>query len=96
MPIKQLGSKNIDRFCKALKIRLQDQASNFGKEYLKLLVDEIRVEGKEIRIRGSYAALAGVIDKTKVDNSSRVPTFGNVWLPELGENGHWIVALLLP
>lgn len=71
MPIKQLGPKNIDKFC---------------KECLKLLVDEIRIEGKEIRIRGSYAALAGVLEKTKADNSLRVPTFGNVWLPLLGSN----------
>ena len=86
MPIKQLGNKNIDKSCNALKIRLQDRASNFGKEYLKLLVDEIRIEGKEIRISGSYAALAGVLEKTKAGNSSGVPTFGNVWLPLLGSN----------
>ncbi len=51
-----------------------------------MLVDEIRVDGKEVHVRGNYAALAGAVEKTKVGNSSEVPTFGVVWLPLLGSN----------
>jgi len=36
----------------ALKERLFDKASNFGKEYLKLLVNEIRVDKKEVHRSG--------------------------------------------
>jgi DNA invertase Pin-like site-specific DNA recombinase len=82
MPIAQLGPKKIETFCKALKQRLQDKESNFGKEYLRLLVDEIKVEGKEVRLRGSYGAVAGMLNKTKVGLREEVPTFGNAWLPE--------------
>lgn len=86
MPISQLGPKKIDAFCKALKQRLQDKGTNFGKEYLRLLVDEIKVEGKEVRLRGSYGAVAGLLNKTKAGSLERVPTFGGSWLPELDSN----------
>jgi site-specific DNA recombinase len=42
----QIGktSKNeIQAFCKALKTRFNDPNSGFGKAYIKLLVDEIRI-----------------------------------------------------
>ena len=86
MPLSQLGPKKIETFCKALKQRLQDKESNFGKEYLRLLVDEIKVEGKEVRLRGSYGAVAGLLNKTKVGLREEVPTFGTSWLPELDSN----------
>src|SRR3989304_2733075 len=44
-----------------LKERFQDKASNFGKEYLKLLVDEIRIVKEEVHLSGSLAALAGAL-----------------------------------
>ena len=86
MPITQLGAKKIDAFCTALKQRLQDTETNFAKDYLRLLVDEIKVEGKEVRLKGSYGALAGMLNKTKAGNLERVPTFGSNWLPELDSN----------
>ena len=36
---------------------MQDKGSNFGKEYLKLLVEEIRVDKKEVRLTGSLSNL---------------------------------------
>ncbi len=81
MPLTQLGPKNINAFCQALKDKLRDKESHFGKEYLRLLVEEIRIEEKEVRIRGSYAALAGMLQKTKVGILEGVPTFGDNWLP---------------
>lgn len=86
MLISQLGPRKIETFCKALKQRLQDKASSFGKEYLRLLVDEIKVEGQEVRLRGSYCAVAGLLNKTKVGLREEVPTFDPSWLPELDSN----------
>lgn len=87
MPVAQLGPKNITVFCNALKKKLRDPSSNFGKKYLRLLVDEIRVDGQEVLLRGNYAALAGVmLQKTKADLSERVPAFGIDWLPEQDSN----------
>ena len=81
MPLTQLGAKNVSAFCQALKDKLRDRESHFGKEYLRLLVEEIRIEGKEVRIKGSYSALAGMLQKTKVGVLEGVPTFGDDWLP---------------
>lgn len=52
---KLLENKQVNAFCTALKERLLDRGSNFGKEYLKLLVNELRVDKKEVRLTGSYA-----------------------------------------
>src|SRR6185369_3173215 len=61
MRLSKLGKNHIAAFCAAPKERLCDKASNFGKEYLKLLVDEIRVVKKEVPLSGSYSALAGAL-----------------------------------
>jgi len=61
MPQQFLSSGHVSAFCQALKSRLLDRSSGFGKRYLRLLVDEIRVEGKAVKIRGSYSALAQAV-----------------------------------
>ncbi len=86
-PLAQLGKKQVITFCSALKEKLQDQDSNFGKEYLKLLVEEIRVDKKEVRLSGSYAALAGALSmSTKPRQLPRAPSFVPVWLPNPDSN----------
>ncbi len=86
MPTSQHGPKRISTFCNALKQRLQDKDANFGKEYLRLLVDEIKIDGKEVRLRGSYGAVAGLMNKTKLGLREGVPSFGSGWLPETDSN----------
>mgnify|MGYP001017877701 CR=1 FL=1 len=81
IPLSKIGNKQVDAFCSVLSQKLKDKESNFGKEYLRLLVDEIRVEGREVFLKGSHKALAGIIQKTKPDNPNGVPSFGSVWLP---------------
>ncbi len=81
IPPIELAPKTVNAFCNNLKEKLSDRSGHFGKEYLRLLVEEIRVEGEEIRIRGGYAALAGMLQKTKVGLLDGVPTFGGSWLP---------------
>jgi site-specific DNA recombinase len=49
-PLKDIGPKRINAFFSALRTKFSDKESNFGKEYLKLLVEEIRIEGKDVRI----------------------------------------------
>ncbi len=86
MPIKMIGEAQVDGFCKALKSKLLDKASNFGREYLKLLVDEIRIRGRLVSIRGSYSALAHIISTKKLGNPEWVPSFGSIWLPGQDSN----------
>jgi len=80
IPLSKIGNRQVDVFCSVLSQKLKDKGSNFGKEYLRLLVDEIRVDGREVLLKGSHKALAGVIQKTKPDNPNGVPSFGSVWL----------------
>ena len=87
MGLSKLGKSHIVAFCKALKERFQDKASNFGKEYLKLLVDEIRIAKKEVHLSGSHAALAGALcGGSKLGSLSGVPSFNPYWLPSADSN----------
>jgi site-specific DNA recombinase len=86
MPLTKLGKKHIAAFCSALKERLCDRASNFGKEYLKLLVNEITVDKKEVHLSGSYSALAGALTMSTKPALVMVPSFVPVWLPFADSN----------
>ena len=69
----------IDAFCAALRARLTDVGSGLGKAYLRLLVEEIRLEGDQLTLRGGYGRLAdavGLMDKMKL---GEVPSFERVW-----------------
>ena len=66
-------------FCEALKDRLTDPASGFGKAYLRLLVDEVRLEGRELKIRGSYTRLADAIGLLEKKKLGEVPSFVRNW-----------------
>ena len=90
MKLSKLGKNHIVAFCKALKERFQDKASNFGKEYLKLLVDEIRIVKQKVHLTGSYAALAGALcSKSELDSLPGVPSSVIYWLPSADSNhGH--------
>jgi len=73
-------------FCSALKEKLRDRASNFEKENLKLLADEIRVDKKELRLSGSYAALSGTLRmSTKPGQFAGLPRFVPAWLSVVNE-----------
>lgn len=80
-PLSKMGKEYVQAFCSVLSAKLKQKESNFGKEYLRLLVDEIRVDGREVYLKGSYGTLAAVVQKTKLGRSFGVPSFGNVWLP---------------
>jgi site-specific DNA recombinase len=86
MPLKALSTKHVDSFCSALKVKLKDRSSSLGKEYLRLLVDEIRVEGGEVVMKGRHTPIAGMIGGKKVGALERVPTFAVDWLPGTDSN----------
>ena len=86
IPLRMIGETHVNGFCKALKSKFFDRASIFSKEYLKLLVDEIRVQQRQITIRGSYLALAHALSTKKLGNPEWVPSFGGVWLPGQDSN----------
>ena len=69
----------ISVFCEALKDRLTDPPSGLGKAYLQLLVDEVRLEGRELKIRGSYSRLADAIGLLEKKKLGEVPSFARNW-----------------
>jgi len=80
-PVDLLSAKHVRAFCKALRAKMLDERSEFGKRYLRLLVEEIRVEGQTAIMRGSYAALAQAVSTKDLGTEGAVPRFGLGWLP---------------
>jgi site-specific DNA recombinase len=82
-----LKQKHIDAFTKVLREKLLENGA-FTKEYLRLLVDEIRVNKKDVKLTGSYGAVAHAV-AGNLGDSHGVPRFAPKWLPDLGSNqGH--------
>jgi site-specific DNA recombinase len=80
LPIDKISKREIEAFCKALKNRFNDAESGFGKAYIKVLVDEIRIEKKQAVMTGNYRALAQIVSSTITENPvSSVPIFTSNW-----------------
>jgi len=77
--LQKIDPAKIDTFCQALKDRLTDPMSGFGKAYLQLLVEEIRLEGRELKIRGSYSRIADAIGLLEKKKLGEVPSFVRDW-----------------
>jgi hypothetical protein len=86
LQVPEIKQNQLTAFTTALRSKLLDRTSGFGKEYLKLLVSEIRVMGNQAEITGSYSALAGAVAEMKMGTLDRVPTFVPNWLPDLDSN----------
>lgn len=65
MPVDALGEKKVQAFTAALRERLIEKDRAFSKNYLKLLVEEIRYLDKQLVMKGSYAALARMVGESK-------------------------------
>ncbi len=76
----------VTNFCKALRAKLLDRSSGFGKAYLNCLVSEIKVTGGEVVVSGSKEMLAMAVADTKKGTSVEVPKSVFGWLPDLGSN----------
>ena len=86
MPMDALGPKSVAAFTAALRERLLGQDRTFGKRYLKLLVEEIRYQDKQLVMKGSYAAVGRVIGHREQGTPGGVPCFGMDWLPGQDSN----------
>ena len=84
--LPDIKQNQLTAFTKALRSKLLDKSSGFGKEYLKLLVSEIRINGNQAEIKVSYSALAHAEKKKKMDSFYKVPRFVPNWLPDQGSN----------
>src|SRR5690348_6250895 len=84
VPAHILQKKHIDAFTRLVREKLLENGA-FAKEYLRLLVQEIRVNKREVRITGSYAALAQAAAGNP-DDVMGVPRFAPKWLPDQGSN----------
>src|SRR5438132_5925165 len=84
VPAHILQQKHIDAFTRLVREKLLQNGA-FAKEYLRLLVHEIRVNKREVQITGSYAALAQAAAGNPGDFMS-VPRFAPKWLPDQGSN----------
>ncbi len=84
LPDNLLHQKHIDAFTKVLRAKLRESGA-FAKEYLRLLVDEIRVNKQQVKLTGSYGAVATAV-AGNLGNPNGVPRFAPRWLPNLGSN----------
>jgi len=85
MPLQTLKPGQADVFAKVLRERLLGN-KGFAKQYLRLLVTEIRLNGRGLQITGRNAALAQAVAQTKAGALTAVPTFDRNWLPDQGSN----------
>jgi site-specific DNA recombinase len=70
LPIGKITQNQITAFSNALKSRFKDPNSDFGKGYLKFLISEIRVEKKQLIVKGSKRALAEVVSSLNPENTA--------------------------
>lgn len=77
--IEYLKPSQVDLFGKALRSKLLAKDSALAKGYIKLLVDEVRVEDGRATIKGSYAALANAMHQMKMGTNNLVPTLIPNW-----------------
>ena len=84
--LPDIKPRQVDLFCKALRMKLLDRSSGFSKEYLRRLVSEIRLTGNQAEITGSKAALACAVTAMESGSPLTVPTSVMGWLLDLGSN----------
>ena len=75
VPLNKLTPAHVQKFTRALRARLLDTASGFGKAYLNLMVEEIRLDGNKLHLQGSYRALARAISLSNEGKLGAVPSF---------------------
>ena len=66
--------------------RFNDPASGLGKAYVRLLVDEIRLDGAELTVTGSHRRLADAIGFMQKKKLGEVPNFVRDWRPHGDSN----------
>jgi len=77
--VRRVNPETVKAFCAALKERFNDPTSGLGKAYLRLLVDEIRLDGNELVVTGSHRRLADAIGFMQKRKLGEVPSFVRDW-----------------
>lgn len=87
LPLEQINPGSIAAFSKVLKQRLLDKSpdNHFRKQYLQLLVNEIRVDKTAATITGDHASVAEAIVQMKM-GTALVPTSISNWCPRHESN----------
>ena len=67
------------RFGKLLGQSLRGDNPALRQAYVRLLIDEVTVEGDQIQIRGSRKALERAMVATAASCSAKVPSFAREW-----------------
>jgi hypothetical protein len=79
-PLNAFTNRSIEEFQKTVKALFLIPESDFAKRYLKLFIDRITINGRQVRIEGKPTAiLAAMQNRTAVGNE--VPTAVSRWLP---------------
>jgi hypothetical protein len=81
MPLNDLTPKQMSAFSAAMRSSLYEGGSDFGKEYLRLFVNRVRLTGNQVEIKGSYGALAQGVAQMNTGALGRGPVFVPDWLP---------------
>ena len=76
---RKVSPKQVIYATQWMKEILLDPESGYGKQLLNLLVDEIRVEGRQAIVRGSYAARNLAIAEMKMGTPTGVPRVIHDW-----------------
>ena len=79
LAVRRVNADTVKAFCAALKERFTDPTSGLGKAYLRLLVDEIKLDGNELVVSGSHRRLADAFGFMQKRKLGEVPSFVNVW-----------------
>ena len=79
LAVRRVSADTVQAFCLALKERFADPTSGLGKAYLRLLVDETRLDGDALIVRGSHRRLADAIGFMQKRKLGEVPSFVNDW-----------------
>ncbi len=78
LPLARILPSHVAAFSKVIRARLRDKSSGFAKDYLRAVVDEIRIEGKAATISGSYERLVAAVANKK-EGTGLVPSFMREW-----------------
>ncbi len=77
--MRRVNADTVKAFCAALRERFNDPASGLGKAYLRLLIDEIKLYGNELVVRGSHRCVVDAIGFMQKRTLGEVPSFVNEW-----------------
>ncbi|WP_293761478.1 recombinase family protein, partial [uncultured Aquitalea sp.] len=80
VPVEKITTKQIEVFCQVLRNKLRGDKV-FAKQYLRILLDEIRIRDGEAVASGSYEGLAQTVLEMKKGTDESVPSFIRVWRP---------------